>query len=90
MWQDAFEVYQSAQSGEPFRLERADPKIDSTKKTGSKSQTVYVFAYFSDAEGKTHRDMPVQERLTLLELRQAELDARCQELEDYLDISNNE
>ena len=97
MWQDAFEVYQSAQSGEPLRSGRADSKSDSTKKTDSKQQTVYVFAYLADAEGKTPRDLPTKDRLTTIELRLSELnerfldlEARCRELEDYLDLPSSE
>lgn len=97
MWQDAFEVYQSAQSGEPLSSGRTEHKKNSTKKTDSKQQIVYIFAYLTDEEGKSLRDLPTKDRLTSIELRLAELnerfldlDTRCRELEDYLDMPTNE
>jgi hypothetical protein len=48
-------------------------------------------------EGKTPRDLPTKDRLTTIELRLFELnerfldlEARCRELEDYLDLPTND
>lgn len=91
MWKEAFEEYKAAQSDVPIKPEYSAPQ--KTPKKTSKQQIVQIFAYFTDENGKTVRDLPVEERLTILEAHQQELEqrckeleTRCQELEDYLDI----
>lgn len=91
MWQEAFEEYKAAQYGVPI------PPDDSTSQKSPKKtskQTVHIFAYFTDESGKTLRDLPAEERFTMIEAHQQELEqrckdleARCHELEDYLDIT---
>ncbi len=89
MWQDLFDIYQSVQSDETTSHERGRSTESPTAKA-TQPRTVYIFAYLDDGEGNSLRSMPIQERLTLLELRQQELAQRLQELEDQLDELEDE
>ncbi len=91
MWQEAFEEYKAAQSSAPIQ---SDDSVSQKIPKKTSKQTVHIFAYFTDENGKTLRDLPVEERFTMIEAHQQELEqrckdleARCRELEDYLDIS---
>lgn len=83
MWQDLFDIYQSVQSGEGNSQQQPAKNEPSVSKA-TQQRTVYVFAYLDDGSGKTVRSMPAADRLTLLELRQQELEARLVELEAAL------
>lgn len=80
MWQDLFDIYQSVQSGEDSSQPKPSKEQAPTSKA-TQTKTMYVFAYLDDGSGKTIRSMPIADRLTLLEARQQELEARLIELE---------
>lgn len=84
MWQDLFEIYQSVQSGDNSARDTAQAH-DAPVAKATQQRTMYIFAYLDDGEGNTLRNMPVKDRMTMLELRQQEIHQRLQEIEDQLD-----
>jgi hypothetical protein len=80
MWNELFSIYQSVQKDESKELRPIDGSAHSTHKPTS-TQTMYIFAYLDDGNGKTLRDVPVKDRLSYLEARQAHLEQRILDLE---------
>ena len=75
MWNDLFEIYQSAddESATSQTLPSDDVAGNGDEKP---QQTVYVFAYVDDGKGNISRNIAVEDRITMLELKNQELEHR--------------
>lgn len=94
IWNDVFEIYQSVQSkdGTEPSAESNLPVVPVKKSNITDDNddviqpTVYVFAYIDDGKGNISRNIPVEDRITMLELKNQELEHRynrlLEELED--------
>lgn len=95
IWNDIFEIYQSVQSSDGAKLPTSsDSEIVPAKKSsptdGSNEPaqpTVYVFAYIDDGKGNITRNIAVEDRITMLELKNQELEHRYNRLLEELDDS---
>lgn len=96
IWRDVFEIYQSVQSDDmsataDTKVSLPSPAADSAQTdNGSKAdeaaqQTVYVFAYIDDGNGNITRNIAVEDRITMLELKNQELEHRYNSLLEQLD-----
>lgn len=92
IWNDLFEIYQSVQQDERVASsDKADSKsqIVPTPQTptdeDSPTQTVYVFAYIDDGKGNISRNIAVEDRITMLEMKNQELEYRYNRLLEKLD-----
>lgn len=95
IWNDLFEIYQSVQSDEQVpRDEKNDsqakalPITPSLSDDDSATPTVYVFAYIDDGKGNITRNIAVEDRITMLELKNQELEHRYNILLEQLDDSD--
>lgn len=95
IWNDLFEIYQSVQSEDsivPVQKESAIPSKTNlpTSDSNEPSQpTVYVFAYIDDGKGNITRNIAVEDRITILELKNQELEHRYNLLLDELEKSDS-
>ena len=94
MWRDLYNIYQEVQEATPATAKNNAINGHPSSKPVS-TQTMYVFAYLDNGKGKTVRDIPLQDRLSYLEMRQAhiehrlaELEAKFEELNDLLEEDN--
>lgn len=95
IWNDVFEIYQSVQSSDESQLaplgnSQVVPAKDlnSTDSTSDQAQpTVYVFAYIDDGKGNITRNIAVEDRITMLELKNQELEHRYNRLLEELEDS---
>ncbi len=95
MWKDLFSIYQSVQADEDAEAAvdslvkkaevgaTADEKNDDS--TEGEQRSVYVFAYIDDGKGNISRNIAVEDRITLLELKNQELEFRYNRLLEQLD-----
>lgn len=101
IWNDIFEIYRSVQSADDIQSISSmnsqivpDNKPNVTDENNEPAQpTVYVFAYIDDGKGNISRNIAVEDRITMLELKNQELEHRynrlLEELEDS-DTSEND
>ena len=89
MWKDLFEIYQSVQSGEQLH-DKSSKSVDPKVAKATQPRTMYIFAYLDDGDGKTIRDIPVKDRLSFLEARQAQLEQKIFDLESRVEELTDE
>ncbi len=98
IWNDVFEIYQSVQSSDDAnQAESVDAPIipvqksnisdDKNDKDENTQPTVYVFAYIDDGKGNISRNIAVEDRITMLELKNQELEHRYNRLLEELEDS---
>lgn len=90
IWHDLFDIYQSVQSGEtPAKPVRSGEEESRTESEGQRAddiqQTVYVFAYIDDGKGNISRNIAVEDRITMLEMKNQELEYRYNRLLEQLE-----
>lgn len=90
IWNDLFDIYQSVQSGDapvkPVRSSAKESSSDSEiEKSDDTQQTVYVFAYIDDGKGNISRNIAVEDRITMLEMKNQELEYRYNRLLEQLE-----
>lgn len=97
IWNDIFEIYQSVQSADESQLSNStNSQIVPTKKSSLTDDdnepvqpTVYVFAYIDDGKGNISRNIAVEDRITMLELKNQELEHRYNRLLEELEDSDD-
>ncbi len=98
IWNDLFEIYQSVQSTDVNKpVDSVNAPITSFQKSSNTDEkndiddttqpTVYVFAYIDDGKGNITRNIAVEDRITMLELKNQELEHRYNRLLEELDDS---
>lgn len=89
MWNDLFDIYSSVASGEQSPQLPVPSLNDSDDESDETQQTVYVFAYLDDGKGNITRNIAVEDRITMLEAKNQELESRynalIEELKKYED-----
>ena len=95
IWNDLFEIYQSVQNDEQVPLRekndsqtKALPSSAMPTDDDQATPTVYVFAYIDDGKGNITRNIAVEDRITMLELKNQELEHRYNILLEQLDDSD--
>lgn len=88
IWKDLFEIYQTA--GEEPAGYLPSPSDNTDDKNDTPQQTVYVFAYVDDGKGNIARNIAVEDRITLLEMKNQELEHRYNSLLDRLGEDSDE
>ena len=88
MWRDLYNIYQEVQDPNLSTAESGITKRHASSKPVS-AQTMYVFAYLDNGKGRTVRDIPLQDRLSYLEMRQAHVEHRLAELEAKIEELND-
>jgi hypothetical protein len=88
IWRELYDIYQEVQA--PGNVSEKS-SINNRRSVGKpvSAQTMYVFAYLDNGKGKTIRDIPLQDRLSYLEMRQAHMEHRLTELEAKIDELND-
>lgn len=72
IWRDLFEIYKAADDQPASSPTPAtDGDVDNQPQ-----QTVYVFAYVDDGKGNISRNIAVEDRITMLEMKNQELEHR--------------
>lgn len=97
IWNDLFEIYQSVQSADDTQpTNSSNPQIVPAKKAAVTDEdnepaqpTVYVFAYIDDGKGNISRNIAVEDRITMLELKNQELETRYNRLLEELEDSED-
>lgn len=97
IWNDIFEIYQSVQSADDNQqTSSSNSQIVPAKKSSltdedneSAQPTVYVFAYIDDGKGNISRNIAVEDRITMLELKNQELEIRYNRLLEELEDSED-
>ncbi len=95
IWNDIFEIYQSVQSADGTQPTNSSNSQNAPAKKSSITDednepvqpTVYVFAYIDDGKGNISRNIAVEDRITMLELKNQELEHRYNRLLEELDDS---
>lgn len=82
IWNDLFEIYRQATDDvvapQPVAADKTDDSQDPAP------QTVYVFAYIDDGKGNITRNIAVEDRITMLEMKNQELEHRYNALIEQL------
>lgn len=97
IWNDIFEIYQSVQSDDYIQPSNStNSQIVPAKKSNLTDEdnepaqpTVYVFAYIDDGKGNISRNIAVEDRITMLELKNQELEHRYNRLLEELEDSDD-
>lgn len=92
IWDDVFKIYQSVQEGQ-YVLDdelRSDGETRLEGEVIETKQTVYVFAYIDDGKGNISRNIAVEDRITMLEMKNQELEYRYNRLLEQLEEESEE
>lgn len=85
IWNDLFDIYTSVTSDEqPTQLPTPISGDSGDDQSQDAQQTVYVFAYLDDGKGNITRNIAVEDRITMLEAKNQELESRYNALIDEL------
>ena len=97
IWNDLFEIYQSVQNDERVPSDEKNDFRGSVPPTSvgqagddQAAPTVYVFAYVDDGKGNITRNIAVEDRITMLELKNQELEHRYNLLLEQLNEQDDE
>lgn len=85
IWNDLFDIYTSVTNDEQSAQLPVPTSNDSDgNQAEDAQQTVYVFAYLDDGKGNITRNIAVEDRITMLEAKNQELESRYNALIDEL------
>jgi len=99
IWNDIFDIYQSVQIDEQVpKREKSDSEATVSPQAAQSSDAsddqttpaIHVFAYIDDGKGNITRNIAVEDRITILEMKNQELEHRYNRLLEQIEDSDDD